>query len=109
MKVSIKPYNQQYLHLIASQMGIDKPSEVINYLLLELKKMGYSFGSPLPQIPQYPMPNAQQPQQHFDPGATVMSALSFIPQSPQAIQEFEQLTEEIDPVIARMATLIENF
>lgn len=108
MKVSIKPYNQQYLHLIGSQMGIDKPSEVINYLLLELKKMGYSFGSPLPQIAQYPMPNTQQLQQQFEP-ATAMSGLSFQPQSPQAIQEYEQLAQEIDPIIARMSTLIENF
>lgn len=107
MKVSIKSYNQQYLHLIGSQMGIDKPSEVINYLLLELKKMGYSFGSPLPQIAQYPMPNAQQ--QQFEP-ATAMSGLSFVPQSPQAIQEFEQVAEEIDPVINRLLALgLESF
>ncbi|MBD2341976.1 hypothetical protein H6G64_34155 [Calothrix sp. FACHB-156] len=56
------------------------------------------------------MPNDQyqHPQQQFEP-ATAMSALSFVPQSPQAIEKFEELQQEIDPIIARIATLIENF
>jgi hypothetical protein len=41
-----------------------------------------------------------------------MSGLSFIPQSPQVIQEFEsvqELHQEIDPIIAKMALLVDEF
>jgi hypothetical protein len=44
MRVSIKRHNQQYLQRLAAQMEVE-PSEAVNYLLLEIKRVGYSFNS----------------------------------------------------------------
>jgi hypothetical protein len=44
MRVSIKKHNQQYLQRLAAQMEVD-PSEAVNYLLTELRRVGYSFNS----------------------------------------------------------------
>jgi hypothetical protein len=107
MRLTTDKTHDQYLQAIASQMGAT-PKDALNFLLWKLRESNYNFGGTLPQ---YPMPNTQQPQQHFDPNtfearATAMSGLSFVPQSPQVIQEFEQLQQETDPVIARLASLI---
>jgi hypothetical protein len=86
-------------------MGCDT-SEALNYLLWELRKANLQFGGTLPQ---YPMPNAQQQTIEY-PQATAMSALSWQPTCGQAIQEFEQLQEETDPVIERLLALgLESF
>jgi hypothetical protein len=45
MRISIKKHNAQFLQKLAEQMGIDDLSEVINYLLLDIKGLGYSFGN----------------------------------------------------------------
>ncbi|MBD2359245.1 hypothetical protein H6G41_32460 [Tolypothrix sp. FACHB-123] len=92
LRLTISKHHEIYLNSIASQMGVNNTSEALNYLLWELRRQNYSFGSQA---------------QCFDPTTyetqpTVMSGLSFIPQSPQAIQEFEDLREEIDPVIQRL-------
>jgi|GEM_PF-1269206 len=93
MRLSVKKHHEQYLQLIASQMGINDSSEALNMLLWELRRINYAFGSPFPQLP------SPQPEQ------LAHSGLSFIPQSPQAIQEFEELREEIDPVIEKFISL----
>lgn len=106
MRLTINKTHDGYLQAIASQMGAT-PQDALNFLLWKLRESNYNFGGVLPQ---YPMPNVQYqpPQQQFEL-ATAMSGLSFIPQSPQAIQEFEELREEIDPVIERLAGLIDSF
>jgi hypothetical protein len=110
LRISLPQHHTVYLQSIASQMGCENTSEALNYLLWELRKSNYQFGQSLPQY-----------QQHFnqvynDPGtfekATAMSALSWQPTCGEAIRDFEatqELHQEIDPVIARMASLIENF
>jgi len=87
MRVTIKKHNQAYLKLIGNQMEVEDPSEVINYLLLELRKMGYSFSSPL-QLP-------------------IAQAYPTV-QAPQEIQK-QHTPAVADPVISRMAALIEDF
>lgn len=82
-------------------MGCSELNEAINFLFWELRRANYQFGGTLPQ---YPMPNTQQPQQQFEQ-ATAMSGLSFVPQSPQAIQQFEELQQEVDPIIERFINL----
>ncbi|MBD2207830.1 hypothetical protein H6G33_36500 [Calothrix sp. FACHB-1219] len=105
MRLTINKAHDAYINAIASQMGTT-PQQALNWMLWKLRESNYNFGGILPQ---YPMPNVQQPQQQFEP-ATAMSGLSFIPQSPQAIQEFEQVAEEIDPVISRLLALgLESF
>lgn len=112
VRLTLPKHHEIYLQSIASQMGVENTSEALNYLLWELRKANYQFGG---QLPQYPMPNTQQTHQmNNDPSnyekATAMSGLSFVPQSPQAIQEFEQLQAETDPVIERLLALgLESF
>ena len=49
-RLTIKPHNIAYLQCLASQMGITDLSEVINYLLLDVRGLNYTFGSkPAPQ------------------------------------------------------------
>ncbi|OUL23829.1 hypothetical protein BV378_20665 [Nostoc sp. RF31YmG] len=111
LRLSLPQHHTIYLQSIASQMGCDE-AQALNYLLWELRRSNFAFGSTLPP---YPMPNTQLPQSnHFDPNTfeskpTAMSGLSFQPAFPDAVREFEQVQEEIDPVIAKMALLIENF
>lgn len=112
MRINLRKHHEQYLKTIASQMGIFDISEALNLLLWELRRINYSFGSSLPQLPHY----QQQPQtsNYLDPStfeaqATAMSGLNFHPSSPQRIQEFEELREEVDPIIQRLAELIDSF
>lgn len=44
MRISIKKYNRSYLEYLTSQMESD-PTEAVNYLLTELRRVGYSFNS----------------------------------------------------------------
>ena len=56
MRISIKKHNQAYLQELALQMGVTDITEVLNYLLLDCKGLGYSFGSkPAPQPQQAPI------------------------------------------------------
>lgn len=45
MRVSIRKHNRAYLERLGWQMECDDPTEVINYLLTELKRIGYSFNA----------------------------------------------------------------
>lgn len=44
MRVSIRKSNRPYLERLSAQMEGD-PTEAINYLLTELRRVGYSFNS----------------------------------------------------------------
>lgn len=44
MRLSIRKSNQPYLERLSAQMEVD-PSEAVNYLLTELRRVGYSFNS----------------------------------------------------------------
>ena len=93
MRLSIKKHNQAYLESLAEQMGISDISEVLNYLLLDIKGLGYTFG--IKSAPQ-PQPTIQAPIGYtFEP--------AFTP------QENTQNFTETDPIIARMSQLIEEF
>ena len=53
MRISIRKHNQVYLQELALQMGVTDITEVLNYLLLDCKGLGYSFGNkPAPQQTQ---------------------------------------------------------
>lgn len=45
MRVTIKKQNQQFLNKLCNQMECYDQTEVINYLLTELKRINYSFNS----------------------------------------------------------------
>lgn len=90
-RLTIKSHNIAYLQSLAYQMGLNDLSEVLNYLLLDCKGLGYSFGNkPQPQPQQASMGYSFEP--------------TFTP-----IQENIQNYTEQDPIIARFASLIEEF
>jgi hypothetical protein len=87
MRIAIKKHNQRYLEQIANQMECDRAT-ALDYLLFELRKNNYSFGSPLPNSEEKPaMPEP-------------LHGINF--KSPRAIREFEELQQEVDPIIERL-------
>jgi hypothetical protein len=98
MRISIKKHNQAYLQELALQMGVSDITEVLNYLLLDIKGLNYKFGDK-------PVPTPQQAQQTSLGYSFDTSTFERIAPTPDV--DRNQL--EIDPVIARMASLIEEF
>ncbi|MCC5638742.1 hypothetical protein LC593_23485 [Nostoc sp. CHAB 5844] len=43
MRASIKSHLQPYFRALQGQMECDSPTEALNYLLMDLKRQGYSF------------------------------------------------------------------
>lgn len=78
-------------------MGLSDITEVLNYLLLDIKGLGYTFG-------QKPARQPQQTPIGFD-SRTFEPA--FTPHIDSDRNEHNY--QEIDPVIARMSQLIEEF
>ena len=55
-RITIRAHNIQFLEALAAQMGLNDLSEALNYLLLDCKGLGYSFGAkPAPQPQQAPI------------------------------------------------------
>jgi hypothetical protein len=76
-------------------MGLNDLSEVVNYLLLDVKGLNYTFGSkPAPSPQRVPIGYS------FD-------ASTFEVATPS--QECDRNYQEQDPIIARMSQLIEEF
>jgi len=86
MRATIKKYNQEYFQNIQSQMGCESTSEALNHLLLDLKRRGYSFLNDVT----------------FNHQPIKLSL-------PQIEENIEVEVIEVDPIIKRMATLLEDF
>ncbi|MCC5620809.1 hypothetical protein [Nostoc sp. CHAB 5715] len=86
MRVTIKPHLKHYFCLLQEQLECDNPSEVLNYLLTDLKLKGYSFLADY----QY-VPNVQKPVQKNQP----------LPQ--------DDIPQNEDPIIKRLSALLEDF
>lgn len=95
-RLTIRPHNIQFLQILAAQMGISDLSEALNYLLLDCKGLGYTFGNK-------PQP---QPQPLQAPIGYSFDATTFEKVTP--IQEADRNYSE-DPIIARLSSLIEEF
>lgn len=101
-RITVRAHNVQFLESLAIQMGVSDITEVLNYLLLDCKGLGYSFGNK----------PAPQPQQQQAPiGYTTFDPTTFEPAfSPTPERDCnERNYQEIDPIIARMSQLIEEF
>jgi hypothetical protein len=97
MRLSIKKHNAQYLQNLGEQMDIDDLSEVLNYLLLDVKGLGYKFGNS----------DLKQSQ-------AITKSVSDSVYKPLGFDTFQPafepvLEQEIDPVIAHISRLIEDF
>ncbi|BAY80514.1 hypothetical protein NIES25_70020 (plasmid) [Nostoc linckia NIES-25] len=89
MKITVRKHHQQLITNMALEMGCS-PSEALNYILWQ-----YRWGTPQP--PQ------------LQPLESPTKQLTLA--SPKAIAQFEQtqLQQEIDPIINKIAGLIEDF
>lgn len=109
MRISIDQTHHKYLQFLSAELDAT-PKEVLNFLLWKLRESKYTFGG---QIPLQAPTQARLDNPYFDPSTLESTQkttrVGFVPQSPQAIQVFEDLRDEIDPIIARMASLIEDF
>lgn len=90
LRISVKPHNRPYIEKIAAQMEINDYSEVINYLLLELKRLGYSFNSQMPVMCQA---------KEDIPYTNQFDAVSIPSDS------LPTPSEQIDPIIQRLVSL----
>lgn len=90
MRLTIKQHHHEYLLTLAAQMGCS-PATTIDYLLFELRRQGFTFTSPTPPLPLADMPKLPP----------LPTSLGFV----GSVQPFQ----EIDPVIERISSLIEEF
>ena len=92
MRLSIKKHNRFYLEQLSAQMECDC-GEALNYLLVELRRVNFSFNFQINLgIKASPM-SVETP---IEPGQMAMSGLSYI--------------ADIDPVIERLVSVrLEDF
>lgn len=89
-RLTIKPHNIDFLKRLGAQMGLTDLSEVLNYVLLDAKGLGYQFGEkPAPQPTQAPIGYT------FDPS-------TFEPAFAPIHQESDRNEFSIDPTIQRL-------
>ena len=99
MRLSIKTHNQEFLTSLAKQAGCSE-TEILNHLLLEMR-LDSLFGADKTSLESKAITNSvktavSQPV----PAFPAIKVPDYLPAS---------VMQEIDPVIARMAELIENF
>lgn len=82
MRVTIKRHNQQFLNKLCNQMECYDQTEVLNYLLTELKRINYSFNSsvslgintsPVPSILPSELPQIEEPGQYAQSGLSYIN------------------------------------
>ena len=96
-RITVSGRNLQFLQELAEQMDEPNLAAVMTYLLTYVRGLGYRFGdkpAPTPQQPQAPIGYS------FD--TSTFERVATIP-------ECDRNQLEIDPIIARMASLIEEF
>ena len=96
-RITIRSHNIEFLKTIGAQMGITDLAEICNYLILDCKGLGYAFGNK-------PQP---QPQQAQTPIGYTFDTSTFESVSP--LREADRNQYEIDPMVAHIASLIEEF
>lgn len=102
MRVSIRKYNRSYLERLGNQMECQDPTEVINYLLTELRRIHYSFNAEATltiQVASETFSSELEWEQPTEPGQYAMSAFSAVMDESSS-----------DPVIDRLLTVgLEQF
>lgn len=96
-RISISGRNLQFLQQLSQDMDESNLTEVLSYLLTDIRLLNYQIGNK-------PTPVSQQAPLGFD-SHTFESA--FVPHIDGDRNERNHV--EIDPVIARMSQLIEEF
>jgi hypothetical protein len=107
-RITIKAQNLAYFQALQSQMECSNPTEALNHLLMDLKRRGYSFLDGMEYIPQpleltQPVPKVSKTARYKKPSTVKAIA-------PTPLTELPVLNSaEIDPIIQRMAALLEDF
>jgi len=101
MRLSIPQHHRQFISALATELGATE-TEALNYLLWQYRRPAPNTSSKLVDFSEIPETTVT-PLLGFKP--------AFEPKTPQAIRQFEdiQLQQEIDPIISRIAGLIEDF
>jgi hypothetical protein len=99
MRLTIKNHNIGYLQSLAQELGCDIP-EALNYLLLTLKHENYYFQKGNQTV----APQPSQPINYYPP---TQAPIGFTPDL--TINHCPELSEKTDPIIDRIASLIEAF
>lgn len=100
-RITVSGRNLQFLQQLSRDMDESNLTEALSYLLADIRLLNYQIGNKPAQQPQ----QAQTPIGYaFDP-ATFEPA--FVPNIDGDRHERNHI--EIDPIISRMASLIEEF
>jgi hypothetical protein len=95
MRITIKKHHYEFLIKLQGQMNNTDTTSAIDYLLWELKKSNYQFGSNLSA--------PKQPSDYFVPEKL---PIGFTPTPEVNTEVFnEQLAQETDPIIERFIAL----
>ncbi len=99
MRLSIKPHNQEFLTNLAAQAGCTE-TDILNHLLLEMK-LDSIFGTDKVSTQNRAIASSVQASVSQPvPAFPAIEVPDYLPTS---------VMQEIDPIIERMASLIENF
>jgi hypothetical protein len=107
-RITVKSQNLAYFQALQAQMECSNPTEALNHLLMDLKRRGYSFLDGMEYIPQQleltqATPKVSKPAKYRRPKAVKAIAPT------QAIELPVLNSGEVDPIIQRMAALLEDF
>ena len=98
-RITVSGRNLKFLRTLALQMDETNLTEVLSYLLTDVRCLGYAIGNKPTPTPQ-PQPQQTSIGYAFDPA-------TFEPAFPKPDVDRNHL--ETDPIIRRMADLIEEF
>ncbi len=96
-RITVSGRNLQFLQELSEQMDEPNLAAVMTYLLTDIRGLGYTFGTKAPQ-PQ--LQQTQAPIGYFDPSTFERAA---------TIPDVNRNYTEQDPIISRLASLIEEF
>jgi hypothetical protein len=95
MRLTIKKHHYHFLIELCGQMGNVDATTVLDYLLWELRKSNYQFGS-----------NLQAPKQPSDYFVPEKLPIGFTPSTEVNTEIYnQQLAEQTDPIIERFISL----
>ena len=110
-RITVKTQNLAYFQALQSQMECSNPTEALNHLLMDLKRRGYSFLDGMEYIPQpleigQPTPKVSKTARYKKP-ATIKT---IAPTQATELLELPVLNNaEVDPIIQKLAALLEDF
>ena len=96
-RITVSGRNLKFLRTLAEQMDETNLTEVLSYLLTDVRCLGYAIGNK-------PMPTPTPQQSHI---GYAFEPASFEPAF--TINHDVDRNYHVDPLIARMASLIEEF